>query len=91
LSGKKSSTLNRTNPGQTPFMPRANRYILPGHIYHITHRCHDRQFLFKFAKDRNGYRQRLIQTTREEAVSLLNYAIGLDMANRWVSRNEIGF
>jgi REP element-mobilizing transposase RayT len=40
-------------------MPRANRYILPGRIYHLTHRCHDRQFLLRFAKDRDGYRQRL--------------------------------
>ena len=30
-------------------MPRANRYILPGHAYHVTHRCHDRSFLLKFA------------------------------------------
>lgn len=29
-------------------MPRANRYILPGCAYHITHRCHDHAFLFRF-------------------------------------------
>jgi REP element-mobilizing transposase RayT len=28
-------------------MPRANRYILPGRVYHLTHRCHDRQFLLR--------------------------------------------
>ena len=56
-------------------MPRANRYILPGHIYHLTHRCHDRQFLLKFAKDRSGYRQRLLRAARQENVSLLNYTI----------------
>ena len=48
----------QSHPGQILAMPRANRYILPGHIYHITHRCHDRQFLLQFAKDRNGYRRR---------------------------------
>jgi hypothetical protein len=21
-------------------MPRANRHFLPGHLWHITHRCH---------------------------------------------------
>ena len=26
-------------------MPRANRYILPGYVYHLTYRCHDRKFL----------------------------------------------
>jgi hypothetical protein len=33
-------------------MPRANRYFLPGHIWHITHRCHQKKFLLKFARDR---------------------------------------
>jgi putative transposase len=26
-------------------MPRANRYFLPGYVWHITHRCHKREFL----------------------------------------------
>src|SRR5262245_37865437 len=54
-------------------MPRANRYILPGYIYHLTHRCHDRQFLLKFAKDRNGYRRRLRQAVQKHELSLLSY------------------
>jgi hypothetical protein len=33
-------------------MPRSNRYILPGYIYHVTHRCHDRRFLLKVGMDR---------------------------------------
>ena len=56
-------------------MPRANRYILPGRIYHLTHRCHDRTFLLKFAKDRDGYRSRLREATRNVAASLLTYNI----------------
>jgi hypothetical protein len=28
-------------------MPRANRYLVPGNFYHLTHRCHNRKFLFK--------------------------------------------
>ena len=40
-------------------MPRANRYIVPGAIYHVTQRCHDRAFLFRFAKDRDVYRTML--------------------------------
>lgn len=38
-------------------MPRANRYLLAGYTYHLTHRCRDRQFLLRFAKDRNAYRE----------------------------------
>ena len=54
-------------------MPRANRYIVPGNIYHLTHRCHDRKFLLKFARDRDGYRRRLRQAALEFEVSLLTY------------------
>jgi putative transposase len=52
-------------------MPRANRYILPGQIYHLTHHCHDRRCLFRFAKDRNGYRSRLREAVAVARVSLL--------------------
>src|ERR1051326_1828562 len=56
-------------------MPRANRYILPGRVYHLTHRCHDRRFLLRFAKDRNGYRRRLREAVRGLGVSILTYNI----------------
>jgi REP-associated tyrosine transposase len=56
-------------------MPRANRYVVPGHIYHLTHRCHDRQFLLRFAKDRNGYRRRLREAVLKTKTSLLSYNI----------------
>ena len=36
-------------------MPRANRHFLPSHIWHITHRCHQRAFLLKFARQGHGY------------------------------------
>ena len=31
-------------------MPRANRHFLPGYVWHITHRCHRKSFLLKFAR-----------------------------------------
>ena len=52
-------------------MPRANRYIQPGCLYHLTHRCHDRRFLFRFARDRNEYRKRLRASLKQSPVSLL--------------------
>jgi putative transposase len=61
--------------GYSAVVPRANRYILPGHIYHLTHRCHDRSFLLKFARDRNGYRRRLLETIRKHRFSLLTYCL----------------
>ena len=29
-------------------MPRANRHYIPGYVWHITHRCHKKEFLLKF-------------------------------------------
>ncbi len=37
-------------------MPRAHRHFLPGHVWHITHRCHKKEFLLKFARDRHLWR-----------------------------------
>ena len=56
-------------------MPRANRYITEGSNFHVTHRCHDRAFLLKFARDRNGYRALLRDHLRDSDVCLLGYCI----------------
>ena len=56
-------------------MPRANRYLVAGAAYHLTHRCHDRAFLLKFARDRNRYREILREELAERRVSLLSYTI----------------
>jgi putative transposase len=29
--------------------------FLPGHVWHITHRCHEKHFLLMFARDRHRY------------------------------------
>jgi len=42
-------------------MPRANRYFLPCHVSHITHRCHKKEFLLKFAKDRQRWIHQLFE------------------------------
>ena len=39
--------------------PRANRYMQDNYVYHLTARCHDRSFLFKFGRWRGEYRRRL--------------------------------
>ncbi len=45
-------------------MPRAHRYFLRHHIWHITHRCHQRAFLLKFARGRRRWRQWLFEATK---------------------------
>ena len=43
--------------------------------YHVTHRCHGREFLLKFAVDRRNYLLRLHQMARRYAVDVLSYVI----------------
>lgn len=56
-------------------MPRADRYMLEGHTYHLTHRCHDRAFLLRFVKDREAYRKWLRIGVHRYKVPVFAYAI----------------
>jgi putative transposase len=56
-------------------MPRANRFYLPEMICHLTHRCHNRDFLLGFACDRSNYREHLRKLSKEFGVLLLNYSL----------------
>ena len=56
-------------------MPRANRYFMPGYIWHITHRCHKQEFLLKFAHTRQRYTYWLYQARKRFDVEILNYTI----------------
>ena len=56
-------------------MPRANRYFLPGHIWHITHRCHQKQFLLKFARDRRRYLHWLFEAKKRFGLCVLDYMV----------------
>lgn len=56
-------------------MPRANRHFLPGHVWHITHRCHQRKFLLKFARDRRRYLHWVFEAKKRFGLCVLDYAI----------------
>ena len=56
-------------------MARAKRHYLPGYIWHITHRCHKRDFLLKFAKDRYRWLQWLYQARKRHGLTILNYMV----------------
>ena len=56
-------------------MPRANRHFLPGRLWHITHRCHEKAFLLKFARDRRAYLHWLFEARKRFGLCLLNYAV----------------
>ncbi len=56
-------------------MPRANRYFLPGYTWHITHRCHKQEFLFKFARDRKRWIEWLFEAKKRYKLIVLNYMV----------------
>ena len=59
-------------------MARANRSRGDGRdggVFHITQRCHNREFLLKFACDRDGYRERLREHLKKYRVWLLDYCV----------------
>jgi hypothetical protein len=58
--------------GDPGVMPRANRHYIPGHAWHITHRCHKKEFLLKFAKDRQSWIDWLFAAKKRYGMVVLN-------------------
>jgi putative transposase len=56
-------------------MGRANLLSCSGGIFHVTHRCHNRAFLLKFARDREAYREMLRQQLGRFKLWLLDYCL----------------
>ena len=56
-------------------MARAHRHYIPGHIWHLTHRCHNSEFLLKFAKDRHRWLQWLYEAKRRYGLVILDYTV----------------
>jgi len=56
-------------------VPRANRYHIPGCIWHITHRCHKREFLLKFARDRRRWMHWLFEARKRYGLTVLNHMV----------------
>ena len=56
-------------------MPRAHRHFLPGHVWHITHRCHQGKFLLKFARDRQRYLYWLFEAKKRFGLCVLDYIV----------------
>ena len=54
-------------------MPRANRHFHAGQVWHITHRCHKKQLLLHFAKDRRRWLYWLFEARKRYGLCILNY------------------
>lgn len=51
-------------------VPRLNRSYLPGYVWHITHRCHKKEFLLKFEKDRREWIKWLFESKKRFGLSV---------------------
>jgi putative transposase len=57
-------------------MARAKRHYIPGYVWHITHRCHKREFLLKFPRDRRRWIEWLYRAEKKyRGLSVLNYMV----------------
>ncbi len=56
-------------------MPRANRHYLPGYMWHLTHRCHDRRFQLRFLRDRRAWIDWLYEARRRFGLCVLDYNV----------------
>ncbi len=56
-------------------MARANRHHIAGQVWHITHRCHKKEFLLKFGRDRKRWLEWLFEAKKRYGLQILNYTV----------------
>jgi putative transposase len=54
---------------------RAKRHYVRGQIWHITHRCHKREFLLGFAEDSRRWMQWIFEAKKRYGLVILNYVV----------------
>jgi putative transposase len=74
--------------GSALAMARANRYYLPGQIWHLTHRCHKREFLLKFACDRQAWIDWLFEARKRFGLIVLDYMVTSNHVHLMVQDRE---
>ena len=56
-------------------MPRARLFLIPGYVWHLTHRCHNRAFLLRFARDRKAWMDWVYRAKVKYGLRVLAYAV----------------
>ena len=56
-------------------MPRANRHFIPNQVWHLTQRCHKKQWLLRFNIDKRAWMRWLFESRRRYGLSVLNYVV----------------
>ena len=54
---------------------RANRHYIPGYVWHLTHRCHKKEYLLKFVRDRKRWVHWLFEAKKRFGLSVLDYMV----------------
>jgi putative transposase len=69
-------------------MARAHRHYINGYVWHLTHRCHRREFLLKFSKDKRRWLQWLFEAKKRFGFCILNYMVTSNHIHLLVLDNE---
>ncbi|MBN1270765.1 MAG: transposase [Candidatus Aminicenantes bacterium] len=56
-------------------MARAKIYHAPGFVWHISHRCHNKEFLLKFIQDRKNWILWLFKAKKKYDLVILDYMV----------------
>jgi len=70
-------------------MARANRHHLPGYVWHITHRCHKREFLLKFDKDKKRWIYWLFEAKKRFGLKILDFTVTSNHINLLVYDGKV--
>jgi putative transposase len=71
-------------------MPRASRHFLPGYLWHLTHRCHEKSFLLKYNSDRQRWLHWLFEAKKRYGLCVLNYMITSNHVHLLVKDTGVG-
>ncbi|MFH1982459.1 MAG: transposase [Pseudomonadota bacterium] len=69
-------------------MARASRHFIPGYIWHLTHRCHKREYLLKFGRDQSRWMELLFEAKKRFGLSILNFTVTSNHIHLIVSDNR---
>jgi putative transposase len=59
-------------------MPRQHRFFVPGHLWHLTHRCHQKEFLFKEKSTRKKWLYYLNKAKQRYGFIVLGYSVTMN-------------
>jgi REP element-mobilizing transposase RayT len=71
-------------------MARGNRHSLAGYVWHITERCHRKQFLLKFARDHRAWVRWLFEARKRFELCVLNYQVTCNHVHLLVQDRDRG-